>query len=935
YYYTACRLKLLLPVAEEEAIQFIDWCNNAPRIELMSYHLAKYYFLKDDFNSAIRFYEKAGLTHLSNEEVADAKFEKAYCYFNLKKFNEAKPLFNEIHQLPSNKYYIPANYYFGFISYFQHDFQTALKCFRLIETRDEYKGVVPYYIAEIYYFQQKKEEALRYAESVLSRGGLYYEKELKLLVGQIYFEKKNFSKALPLLEFYASNSEKISREVLYELSYSYYENGKVTQAIEGLKQLSNEKDSLGQNSMYLLADCYLKTNQKSNARAAFQFCAANNSNLKQQEISRFHYAKLSYELGYQDLALSDMRQFALQYPQSAYLPEARELMVSMLANTNNFEDALTLYHSFEKPTPTMLKVYPRILFGRAVSYLNDQQLTKADSLFTKILSLANSVVTPYTQFWKGEIAYREARYDEALKFITSFQQSNVPASGEANYSNARYLLGYSWLKKEQYKQALIFFEPIGKNSITATALEQDAFVRTADCYFMIKDFSKANALYDQVINNALPQSDYAMFQKAMIAGVKSSSTKISLLNTLARQYPNSSIVGDAWMEIANALMADEQFDAALPYLTKIIEHPASGGLKPKALLKSGLCLYNLDKNAAALVSYKQLIQQFPQSPEAQEALANIRSIYIEQGNPDEYVTLMNQNGIQVSVSEADSITFTAAELRYTSNDCNGAIQGFTNYLNKYPAGSFSLEANFFAAECYVKNQNFAKAVEHYGKVNERGLNRYFERATLAAARTSYLELKDYAGAKKYFLSLKAGAVSQENQLEAARGLVRCFYQLKDYEQANEIAKDLLARKGISTDDKSIGWLVLGKSLQNAKDFTGAISAFKSCAAINKSAWGAEARYGIALSQFQLNNMVAAEKAAQTVIRETNGYDYWVTSAYILLGDIYLNAGDYFNAKATYQSVAEHAIITELKTSAQEKLDNAIAAEKQVSKVQSN
>ncbi|MFM2360662.1 MAG: hypothetical protein RLY16_2655, partial [Bacteroidota bacterium] len=40
YYYTACRLKLLLPVAEEEAIQFIDWCNNAPRIELMSYHLA-------------------------------------------------------------------------------------------------------------------------------------------------------------------------------------------------------------------------------------------------------------------------------------------------------------------------------------------------------------------------------------------------------------------------------------------------------------------------------------------------------------------------------------------------------------------------------------------------------------------------------------------------------------------------------------------------------------------------------------------------------------------------------------------------------------------------------------------------------------------------------------------------------------------------------
>ena len=49
--------------------------------------------------------------------------------------------------------------------------------------------------------------------------------------------------------------------------------------------------------MYLLRDCYLRTNQKANARNAFQFCAYNSSNKKQQEISLFNYAKLSYELG--------------------------------------------------------------------------------------------------------------------------------------------------------------------------------------------------------------------------------------------------------------------------------------------------------------------------------------------------------------------------------------------------------------------------------------------------------------------------------------------------------------------------------------------------------------------------------------------------------------------------------------------------------------
>jgi len=77
---------------------------------------------------------------------------------------------------------------------------------------------------------------------------------------------------------------------------------------------------------------------------------------------------------------------------------------------------------------------------------------------------------------------------------------------------------------------------------------------------------------------------------------------------------------------------------------------------------------------------------------------------------------------------------------------------------------------------------------------------------------NYFELKNYVNAKKYFTSLQTGAVNQDNQLEALRGLVRCYYQLKDYTQANEAAKELLNRKGISKDDKSRTFLVLGKLL---------------------------------------------------------------------------------------------------------------------------
>ena len=56
---------------------------------------------------------------------------------------------------------------------------------------------------------------------------------------------------------------------------------------------------------------------------------------------------------------------------------------------------------------------------------------------------------------------------------------------------------------------------------------------------------------------------------------------------------------------------------------------------------------------------------------------------------------------------------------------------------------------------------------------------------------------------------------------------------------------------------------------------------------------------------------------------------------MLLGDIYLKEKDYFNAKATYKSVADNATIPDLKKEAQDKLAAAIAEEQQNSKVESN
>jgi hypothetical protein len=70
------------------------------------------------------------------------------------------------------------------------------------------------------------------------------------------------------------------------------------------------------------------------------------------------------------------------------------------------------------------------------------------------------------------------------------------------------------------------------------------------------------------------------------------------------------------------------------------------------------------------------------------------------------------------------------------------------------------------------------------------------------------------------------------------------------------------------------------------------------------------------------------------VNKSGSYEEWVTKAYLLLGDIYFAEKDYFNAKATFQSIVENAKIEDLRLQAQQKLAQVTAAEGQNSKVDS-
>jgi TolA-binding protein len=616
-----------------------------------------------------------------------------------------------------------------------------------------------------------------------------------------------------------------------------------------------------------------------------------------------------------------------------YNKEARELLVGVLANTNNYRDALALVDSLDHPSDNAKRLYPRILYGRATELINDGMLIAANDMLDKILKNPdNGSVLAYTNFWKAEIAYRLNKIDDAIHFYFEYLKSGI-VSGEINPTHAKYNLGYCYLKKENYRQAQGFFEQIVKTpQLNSSPLEQDAYVRDADCYYMNRDFKTALSMYNKVLDYSWLASDYATFQRAMVAGVNNGTEKITLLNSISRKFPSSSLIPDANMEIAITYLSNEQYKEALPYLKNIINATGADALKPRAYLKEGIAYYNLDKNDEALSQYNTLLKQYPNSPEAQDALENAKSIYVQQGRSNEYVNFAKTLGVDISPSQEDQLAYQEAEVQFNDGNFPEAVQKFEQYLSKFPDGKYSLEANYYKSEIYYNQKNMAKAASGYEVVADKAPNKFAAKSLLQAARLNFFELKDYAKAEKYFSRLKDFAATQEDKMEAMRGLLRSQYQLEKWSDASGNAKDLLNQKGLSTDDKVLANMAIAKGYQTSNQCETALQYFRTAASLSKAAYGAEARYEIANCLFQQNQYKDAEKAAFEVVNKSGSYELWVSKAYMLLGDIYFKEKDYFNAKATYQSIAENAKIEELRQQAKQKLTQVAEEEGKAGKI---
>ncbi|MGB4773835.1 MAG: tetratricopeptide repeat protein [Daejeonella sp.] len=906
YYQALCALELENADAENLFLKFIKEYPANQHIRLAYYQIGRSYFVRKNYKRALGWFKKTDESGFSAKERTDYTFKLAYTYFETKDYTRAKPLFKKIKDEESD-FQETSIYYYAFISYLSGDYRTALAEFERLKGSITYEKSYPYYISALYFLDKRYDDVINYAVPILKTGDQVFETELYRLVGASYFAKSDYSNAkLYYQEFQLRDKGKTqNNQDSYQIGYTYYKLNDYPKAITELEKLETT-DAYFQSGMIALGESFLKTGNKQAARNAFFKASKLNADPLLQEEGLFNYAKLSYELEFHQVALAATQEFIKTYPGSKRIDEAKTLLGEILLSTKNYKDAITILESIPNKNQAAKEAYQKVTYYRGLEFYNERAFQNAISTFIKSKNNAvDNEIEALATFWMAEAMYEVRKYGEATTNFEKFLA--MPAASKTDvYHFANYSLGYAAFREENYKKAAPNFVKFIQNNDKDVNIVNDAVLRLADSYFVLKDYASALNAYNKIISSNAAGSDYALFQRGMIQGLEGQNdSKISTHQTLLQKYPNSNYADDASFEIAYTYFIKNDYNQAKTGLGSLIEKYPRSSYVPKALTTIGLVQYNQDQDDAALESFKRVVKDYPTTSEAKQALESIKNIYVEKSDADGFLSYAQGTSIgNLSVAEQDNLTFQAANNRFLKGDYQGTLDAINSYFDKFPKSIHEKQGRFMRAESLVKLNRPNDAIADYEFILNDWTSEYTERALINISRI-YLAQKKYNEAIVHLKKLELTSEYKANYGFAVNNLLEAYANIQMPDETLKYAELIKISEKSSNEEKYRAGLFAGKAYLLKGDTTTAIKQFTDVIDKTQTVVAAEAKYNIANLQYLKGDYKTSQKIAFELISKMPNYDYWVAKSFILLADNYLALKDEFQAKSTLQSIIDN------------------------------
>lgn len=925
FYAAACGIELFNKDSEWLMKQFIDKYPSSTKVNEAYLYLGRSNFRKKKYPETLENLEKVDIYKLDKEQLAELYFKRGYSYLQTNADEKAKTDFYEIKDV-DNKYAFPANYYYSHIAYKEKNYEIALQGFNRLVGNETFGSVVPYYITQIYFIQGKYEKVVKEAPGLLNdTANIQKEGEINRMIGESYFNLKNYSSALPYLK---KAGMAMNGQGNYALGYCYYKTNDCANAITCFEKATESGDTLAQNAWYHMADCHIKLGQKIQAKNAYYSAYQLNIDKRITEDALFSFAKLSYELDFSPYneAVKGFTKYLKEYPKSPKKDECYNFLINVYSTTKNYDLAIKSMESMDGIDPILKVTYQKLIYFKGVEHFNNGDLNNAEQQFKKSLTQnSDPRLNALNQYWMGEISYLRKDYTTAIEAWKKFQVTNGALQLE-EYDLSNYAIAYAYFQRKEngdYTNANIAFRKflLSKNKYPENKIA-DANIRAADCYFMNLDFTQASEMYKTAITLNKLDVDYALYQKALCDGLrKDYSTKISELKKIETRYPMSNNMGAALNQIADTYYKNlKEEDNAIIYYNKILKNYPNSSYIANAYAQLGNIYYGRKEDDKAFEYFDKFVKMDTKSEESKDVMEAIKRILEAKGNVEEMEKYFASVGNPLSENQIEKATYTAAyDAFYTQKNCELALVKWENYFTKFPNGRYIAEARFNYAECAYGNSMFDKALENYQFIIARPRSIYTENAL---AKTSYMFFKDkkYEEALPLFLQLQEVAETPSNKTSGKFGAMRSAYYLKQYETALAEANKVLSTEKITPQQITEAKDIKAKSLFETGRYDDALLEFKAISKSAKNVTGAEAYYYIAKAQYNKQDYKEVIKTVNKLIGYEYSNDDWNNKGMILLADTYLGQGSDADAQVILEMVIDNKPKQEYMDEARKRLD---------------
>ena len=885
---------------------FIDRYPASPLAVDAQMRVGNYYFYRGQWESALLSYSLVRNRSLDLDSDDDLMYRRAYSNLRLGNYREAERLYYELEKSP--RYGGATEFYKAYIDYAQGEYEAAQERFARIPQDSELGYQSQYYLTQIDYHDKHYRQVIESGKQLLdAHQNDYFDAELNRLLGESYYHLGNEVEARAYLRRYLNNPEgEPYRTAAYTMGILDYRDGNYQSVVNDMLYVTDGSDALAQSAYLYMGQAKRKLNDLNGANMAFQQAATMDCDRNVKETAYYNYA-VGLSKGARtpfDKSIDLFEDFLNEYPDSRYKDNVEGYLVDAYMSTTDYQRALTSINRIKKPGAKVLKAKQNVLYNLGVQALANNRSGEAADYFKQAIAVGNYDKTALNEsrLWLAETQYRSGNYKEAARYQQEYVKN--ASKGDENYGIAQYNLGYSLLNQNRYAEAKTAFQNAVASKQLSSELSASAYQGIGQAQYYLRDFSGAQASYDQALKlDKNTSGDYSMYQKGVMMGLSHQyADEVNQMDALIKAYPNSDLAPQAMLEKGNALVQLSKNSEALEtYAALLKKYPKSVEAR-KGLLQTALVNKGAGKEDAAIDAYKQVIKQYPTSDEAQAAAEDMKLIYADRGQLADFGKFLASvpNAPKIDVNEVERLTFDAAEKAAISD--RPSIDKMQQYLKEYPAGAYAAKAKYYIARYHYGKGNYSEAMTAIDESLKGGGDASYAQDALAMRSDILARQGKMEEALQSYKELAERASSDDNRTLAQLGAMRVAKQMGDWNEVRQVATALLDRGGLTVNEEKEVTLDRGLSLAQVGNTQEAESVFRTLAHDPSSEYGAQASYELSRMQYEMGNYKAAEQTVNALIDAGTSHNYWLAKSFLTLADVYYKQGNVSQAREYLQSL---------------------------------